>query len=100
MEVIITHVSADFDGLSSMVAAKKFHPDAIMVLPGGSEKSVKTYIALHKDKFNIITKIRNIEFDKIEKLIVVDTKSQHRIGEFQNIINNLKANTEIVTIIF
>ena len=95
MEVIITHVNADFDGLSSMVAAKKLNPEAIMVLPGGSEKSVKTYIALNKEKLEIVTKLKNIEMDKIKKLIIVDTKSVRRIGEFKNILNNPDLKVEI-----
>lgn len=95
MEVIITHVNADFDGLSSMVAAKKLNPEAVMVLPAGSEKSVKTYISLHKDKLEIVTKLKNIEIDKIKKLIIVDTKSPYRIGEFKNILSNPDLKIEI-----
>ncbi len=30
MEVITTHMNADFDSLASMVAAKKLYPEAVM----------------------------------------------------------------------
>ena len=33
MKVITTHYNADFDALSSMVAAKKLYPDALLVFP-------------------------------------------------------------------
>ncbi len=34
MKVITSHHNADFDSLSSMVAAKKLYPDALLVFPG------------------------------------------------------------------
>jgi tRNA nucleotidyltransferase (CCA-adding enzyme) len=34
IEVITTHMNADFDALASMLAAKKLYPEAIMVFPG------------------------------------------------------------------
>ena len=33
MDVITTHINADFDAVGSMVAAKKLYPDAILVYP-------------------------------------------------------------------
>ena len=33
-EIITTHINADFDALSSMVAAKKLYPEAVLVFPG------------------------------------------------------------------
>jgi tRNA nucleotidyltransferase (CCA-adding enzyme) len=35
MEIITTHLEADFDGIASMVAAHKLYPEAQLVLPGG-----------------------------------------------------------------
>ena len=34
LEVITTHLNADFDAMASMVAAKKLYPSAIQVFPG------------------------------------------------------------------
>jgi len=34
MDVITTHINADFDSLASMMAAKKLYPQAILVFPG------------------------------------------------------------------
>jgi tRNA nucleotidyltransferase (CCA-adding enzyme) len=44
MQVITTHLNADFDCLASMVAAKKLYPDAKMVLSGSAEKMVHQYL--------------------------------------------------------
>jgi tRNA nucleotidyltransferase (CCA-adding enzyme) len=41
MQVITTHLNADFDCLASMVAAKKLYPEARMVFSGSAEKMVQ-----------------------------------------------------------
>lgn len=43
MDVITTHVNADFDCLGAMVAAKKLYPDALMVFSGAQEKSMRDF---------------------------------------------------------
>ena len=40
MEIITTHINADFDTIASMLAAKKLYPEALLVLPGSKEESV------------------------------------------------------------
>ena len=44
MEVITTHINADFDTIASMLAARKLYPDAILVLPGAKEETVKGFL--------------------------------------------------------
>lgn len=34
MEIITSHVNADFDSLAAMVAAKRLYPQAELVFPG------------------------------------------------------------------
>ena len=43
MELIATHLNADFDGLASMVAARKLYPGAMLVLPGGAQETCLLY---------------------------------------------------------
>ena len=38
MDIITTHIGADFDSLAAMVAAKKLYPDAVLVFPGFAGK--------------------------------------------------------------
>ncbi|MEF9475866.1 MAG: hypothetical protein L0958_04100 [Candidatus Mariimomonas ferrooxydans] len=45
MDVITTHVNADFDAVASMVAAKKIYPEAVLVFPGSQEKSVRNFFS-------------------------------------------------------
>ena len=44
MDVITSHINADFDSLASALAAKKLYPDAVIVFPGSMEKKVRDFI--------------------------------------------------------
>ncbi|MEN2986082.1 MAG: DHH family phosphoesterase, partial [Thermodesulfovibrionaceae bacterium] len=79
MQIITTHLNADFDALASCMAVKKLYPDAFVVLPGSMEKRVKLFYESFKP-FEI-KKIREIDKEKVKTLIVVDTRSFQRIGE-------------------
>jgi tRNA nucleotidyltransferase (CCA-adding enzyme) len=85
MEVITTHLNADFDALASMVAAKKFYPDAILAFPGSQEKAVRDFLS--SPDFPVeITRLRDIDLEKIKRLILVDVKNPSRIGIFAGIL--------------
>jgi len=43
MQVITTHLNADFDAIASCMAAKKLYPDAHIVLPGSMSRRVKLF---------------------------------------------------------
>lgn len=84
MDIITSHMNADFDSFSSMVAAKRLYPDAVLVFPGSQEKKVRDFIeAFHPVE---IRRIKDVDFSKIKRLIVVDTKSAERIGAFAGLI--------------
>jgi tRNA nucleotidyltransferase (CCA-adding enzyme) len=84
MQVITTHLNADFDSLASCMAAKKLYPQAVVVLPGSMEKRVK----LFHESFKLfeIKKLKEIENEKINTLIIVDTRSIARIGELSHFL--------------
>jgi len=86
MEIIVSHQSADFDSLASMVAAKKIHKNAIMVFSGSVEKNVRKFISIYGNLIKIIP-LRNIKMYDINKLIIVDTRIKKRIGPLSKIIN-------------
>lgn len=86
MEVITTHTSTDFDGLASMIAAQKLYPEAIMVFPGKLSINVEEFMSLHKDIFNIV-KPKNINFNNVTRLILLDTKNPQRIGTLAELFN-------------
>jgi len=86
-EVITTHVNADFDALASMIAAKKLYPGAKLVFPGSQERNLRNFF-LHSTSYVFdFTKIKNVDFDGIKRLVLVDTRQRSRIGKFAEILD-------------
>ncbi|MBI5204921.1 MAG: CBS domain-containing protein [Nitrospirae bacterium] len=85
MEIITSHINADFDSLASMVAAKKLYPEADIVFAGSQEKKLRDFIEAFKPVE--IKRIRDIDPADIKRLIIVDTKTPDRIGQFAEIIS-------------
>jgi tRNA nucleotidyltransferase (CCA-adding enzyme) len=84
--VVTTHINADFDALSSMIAAGKLYPDAALVFPGAQEKNLRNFF-LHSTSYLFnFTKLKRIDFDRIRKLILVDTRQKSRIGKFARLV--------------
>jgi len=83
MEIIVSHNHLDFDGLASMVAAKKLYPQAELVFVGGLSANVQQFMALHKDTI-AVRRLREIALDAVRRVVVVDTHSAPRLGELSD----------------
>ena len=88
MEVITTHMNADFDSLASMVAAKKFYPDAVMSFAGSQEKNIRDFFAQFSHYFLDFKRQKEIPLNKVTKLIIVDARQASRIGNFAKCLKN------------
>ncbi len=85
MEVIATHSNADFDGVASMVAARKLFPNAKLVLPAGAQETVRNFLAEHDLD---IVKLKTIDHSQITRLILVDTQDPDRIGSLKSCVED------------
>ncbi|HSA86284.1 MAG TPA: CBS domain-containing protein, partial [Nitrospira sp.] len=85
MDVIATHSNADFDGLASMVAARKLFPEAKLVLPAGGQEAVRNFLAVHDLD---ITKLKELDLAQVTSLILVDTQEPNRIGTLKSCLEN------------
>lgn len=85
MDLITTHVNADFDCLGAMVAAHRLYPEALLAFPGAQEKGVSTYLARHESCAALFSKIREIDLAGISRLILVDVSHVERIGPFAEV---------------
>jgi tRNA nucleotidyltransferase (CCA-adding enzyme) len=93
LEVITTHVNADFDALASMLAAQKLYPEALVVFPGSQEKNLKNFfINSMAYLFNMVD-IGDIDFSRVKRLILVDTRQRGRIGKLAKLLE--KSDIEI-----
>lgn len=86
MDVITTHINADFDTLASMIAARKIYPNAIVAFPAGVEKSVREFLKNFPIPGFSPVKAKDIDLNSIKNLILVDTRQKSRIGIFSEII--------------
>ncbi|MGA3085536.1 MAG: CBS domain-containing protein [Thermodesulfobacteriota bacterium] len=87
IEVITTHLNTDFDGLASMMAAKKLYPEAWLVFPGSQEQNLRNFFLQSTVYLYNFTKIKQVPLERIYRLILVDTRQADRIGRFAEILN-------------
>ncbi|KUO50507.1 MAG: hypothetical protein APF76_07590 [Desulfitibacter sp. BRH_c19] len=85
MQVILSHLNLDFDGLASMVAAGKLYPKAKRVLPERLSISVQHFLALYKDSVQFFSP-RQVDWHRVEEVIIVDTPNLDRVGYFKEYI--------------
>ena len=88
MTIITTHINADFDALAASISASKLYKDSFVVL-SSLQDGVKEFLEENLSSFPQIKKQKDIDFDKIEKLVVVDCQQSARIGKFSEIIDKV-----------
>jgi len=93
MDIITSHINADFDSLASMVAAKKLYPGAEIVFPGSQEKKLRDFLEAFQPLK--IRRIKDIDIAKVRKLIIVDTKVPGRIGPLAELVSDKKIKIHI-----
>ena len=69
-----------------MMAAKKLYPDALLAFPGSQERKVRDFIEVF-DPIKI-NRLKDIDPDKVDALIIVDTKQSDRLGPLAKILGN------------
>jgi tRNA nucleotidyltransferase (CCA-adding enzyme) len=87
MDVITTHVNADFDCLGAMVAAKRLYPDALMVFSGSQEKSMRDFFLKSTGYALDFKRAKDVDISGITRLILVDCQHSSRIGRFAEAVS-------------
>lgn len=87
MDVITSHLNADFDAMASMLAVKKLYPEAILVFSGSQEKNVREFLSQSGHIYDF-QRLKTIDLDQVSRLIVVDTRQPARIGNLQQCLDN------------
>jgi tRNA nucleotidyltransferase (CCA-adding enzyme) len=80
MDLILCHITADFDTLGAAVGLTHLWPGARIVLAGGAHPAVRDFLALHRDEYALIER-RSVNSDLIRHLLVVDAQSRDRLGQ-------------------
>ena len=86
MEIIISHDHTDLDGLAAMVAATYLYSDALPVFAGRLHPLTQDFMALYRDEIEVAS-LSDIDIDKVERVIVVDTADLNRLGRIKNLLD-------------
>lgn len=86
MEIITTHINADFDCLGSMVAALKLYPEAHLLFPGSQEKKLREFIRDESLDLPFI-RMRSVDWEDVTLLVLVDARNPKRIGQIARFID-------------
>lgn len=88
LEVITSHINADFDAVASMIAAGKLYPNAVMVFPGSQEKNIRNFYIQSVIYLFQVAKLKELDLSKVGRLILVDTRLATRIGPLEKVLDN------------
>jgi tRNA nucleotidyltransferase (CCA-adding enzyme) len=94
MEIIVSHVSADFDAFAAMVAAKKLFSEARIIIPTAVNSNVRKFISLYEDELPQLYEGADIDFRLVKRVIIVDTRIIARTGPAEGALRN--PDTEII----
>jgi len=84
VEIIVSHVNADFDSIAAMVAAQKIYPRAKLVFAGSQNRNVREFLALHQDIIHFLD-LKYLDKKEVKRLIVVDTRIADRLGDLEDV---------------
>jgi len=79
MEILTTHINADFDGLAAMVAALRLHPEARLFFPGSREESVRRMLESGLVEISEL-KRKDVDPSLLTRVILCDVRQRERIG--------------------
>ncbi|MBW1708875.1 MAG: CBS domain-containing protein [Deltaproteobacteria bacterium] len=88
VEIITTHINADFDALASMLAVGKLYPQALMVFPGSQERNLRNFFLQSTAYLFNFVKLKEVKTELVRRLILVDTRQVSRIGPLEKILKN------------
>ncbi|MGL6343808.1 MAG: DHH family phosphoesterase, partial [Waterburya sp.] len=80
MDVILCHQTVDFDALGSAIGLSRLKSGAKIILTGGAHPTVKNFLALYRDEFDL-AEMRSIKPEVLTSIYIVDTQKSDRLGQ-------------------
>ena len=84
--IITSHINADFDAIASMLAAQKLYPGSVIIFPGSQEKNLRDFFISSTSYLFNMADIGDIDFAKVRRLVLVDTRQPGRIGKLAKLL--------------
>ena len=69
-----------------MLAAQKLYPEAVVVFPGSQEKNLRNFFVKSMVYLLNMVDIKDVEFERVTRLVLVDTRQPHRIGKLSGLL--------------
>jgi tRNA nucleotidyltransferase (CCA-adding enzyme) len=88
MDLITTHLNADFDALGAMIAAGKLYPGARLAFSGAQEPAMRDFFLKAPFPPPEIARPSQVRLEQVTRLILVDTKHPSRIGRFAELLES------------
>lgn len=79
MDLISTHIAADFDATASVLAARKLYPEAAVFFPGSREESVRRALDSGLIEFEELRQ-KQVDPQALRRIVLVDVRQRDRIG--------------------
>ncbi|MCF8038447.1 MAG: CBS domain-containing protein [Desulfohalobiaceae bacterium] len=77
--IITAHNNADFDCLSSMVAAGKLYPDGVFVFPGSQEQGLRDFFIQSATYLFNFYSMKDIDPESVQTIVICDTRQKSRV---------------------
>ena len=87
MDVVTTHINADFDCLGAMVAAQLLYPDAHLVFAGSQEPALRDFLKQYPHGLTFC-RFKDLDLTQLRRLILVDVNRASRIGPLEPLLKN------------
>jgi len=85
VQIITTHLGADFDALGAAMGMRLLVPEARLVFPGSQEVAVRRFLAAERIALPEV-RVRELRRGTIDHAVVVDCSSYRRLGEVGELI--------------
>lgn len=83
MNLVLCHITADFDTLGAAVGVTLIDPAARMVLAGDCHPTAQIFLARYRDAYPLIER-EAVNLDVVNEITVVDTQALEHLGSVGN----------------
>lgn len=85
--IITAHNNADFDCLSSMVAAGKLYPEGIFVFPGSQEQGLRDFFIQSATYLFNFYSYKDIDPESVQTIVICDTRQKSRVPHLSQLLD-------------
>ncbi len=84
--IITAHTNADFDSLSSMVAAQMLYPEAVLIIPGSQEQSLRDFFIQSATYLLNFYTYKDIDPESVNTIVICDTAHSDRVPHISHLL--------------